>query len=241
MICLKQLRSDTNALLNVDTKGPEIRSGVLDDSLGGKLILKKGSKIEVGSDFRPCTPQYLSCSYNALAATVRKGGKILIADGSVTLTVLEVKENSVIAEVMNDAIIGSRKNMNLPGAEVDLPTVTEKDIDDLVNFGLVYGIDAVAASFVRKGADIDLIRSTLGKQGSHIKIIAKIENQEGLDNYDEILEKTDGIMVARGDLGMEIPLEKVFLAQKARVGCINYHCTMLDVCVYLETHCIDSA
>jgi len=99
--------------------------------------------------------------------------------------------------------------------------LTEKDKDDLVNFGVANNVDFIAASFVRKGSDIDNIRSVLGDHGRHIKIIAKIENQEGLENYDEILQKTDGIMVARGDLGMEIPIEKVFLAQKMMIRKAN--------------------
>lgn len=104
--------------------------------------------------------------------------------------------------------------MNLPGALIDLPTLTDKDEDDITDFGLKKGIDLIAASFVRKASDIDYIRDVLGPRGAHVKIIAKIENQEGLHNYDEILQATDGIMVARGDLGMEIPPEKVFIAQK---------------------------
>ena len=149
------------------------------------------------------------------------GSKILVADGSLTLKVTEIKETSVIATILNNSSFGDRKNMNLPGCVVDLPTLTEKDKDDLVNFGIANGVDFIAASFVRKASDIDNIRKVLGEDGKHIKIIAKIENQEGLENYDEILEKTDGVMVARGDLGMEIPIEKVFLAQKMMIRKAN--------------------
>ena len=110
--------------------------------------------------------------------------------------------------------LGERKNMNLPGAIIDLPTLTQQDELDLVDFGLSQGVDYVAASFVRKASDVETIRDVLGTKGADIKIISKIENQEGLHNYEEILAASDGIMVARGDLGMEIPPEKVFIAQK---------------------------
>ena len=111
--------------------------------------------------------------------------------------------------------------MNLPGIKVNLPTLTEQDEKDIIEFGLKRGIDIIAASFIRKGSDIEDIRELLGIKGSYVKIIAKIENQEGLENFDDILDKADGIMVARGDLGMELPTEKVFLAQKYMVQKCN--------------------
>jgi pyruvate kinase len=111
--------------------------------------------------------------------------------------------------------------MNLSGCKVNLPTITEKDEDDIVNFGLKEGVDMIAASFVRTAADVEQIRDLLGPKGKNIRIISKIENQEGLENFEEILEACDGIMVARGDLGMEIPVEKVFIAQKYMIDRCN--------------------
>jgi pyruvate kinase len=132
-----------------------------------------------------------------------------------TCTVLEIPaDDHIIVRVENNVTMGEKKNMNLPGCIVKLPCLTEKDEDDLVEFGITHNVDFIAASFVRKASDIEEIRDCLGPKGSHIKIIAKIENQEGLNNFEEILAATDGVMVARGDLGMEIPPEKVFIAQK---------------------------
>ena len=131
-----------------------------------------------------------------------------------TCTVTAIGDDHVIVRCENGVTLGERKNMNLPGAVVTLPTLTEKDEDDLVDFGLEQNVDFIAASFVRKASDVEYIRDVLGPKGSNIKIISKIENQEGLNNYEEILQTSDGIMVARGDLGMEIPPEKVFIAQK---------------------------
>jgi len=120
----------------------------------------------------------------------------------------------VIVKVENDCSLGEKKNMNLPGCIVDLPTTTKKDEVDIVEFGLKYEVDIIALSFTRKGSDIEEVKKLLGEKGEYIKIIAKIENQEGLDNFDDILRHSDGIMVARVDLGMEIPPSKVFIAQK---------------------------
>ena len=201
----------------LDTKGPEIRTGFFAD--GAKSIeVKKGETITLTSDYDfKGHSKKLACSYSKLASSVNPGQSILVADGSLVLTVLscDVAAGEVLTRVENNAKIGERKNMNLPGVIVDLPTLTDKDVDDIVKWGIPNNIDYIAASFVRKAEDVLFIRKILAENGGDgIKIICKIENQEGLDNYLDILEVTDGIMVARGDLGMEIPPEKVFLAQK---------------------------
>jgi len=139
------------------------------------------------------------------------------------LTVLscDAAAGEVTCRVENNVSIGERKNMNLPGVIVELPTLTDKDISDIVDWGVPNKIDFIAASFVRKASDVTRIREVLGPENQAIKIISKIENQEGMENYDDILDVTDGVMVARGDLGMEIPPEKVFLAQKFMIRKAN--------------------
>jgi pyruvate kinase len=145
----------------------------------------------------------VACTYDKLATSVKPGNQILVADGSLVLTVLECDpaNNQVSCRIENNASLGERKNMNLPGVKVELPTFTEKDVDDIVNFGIKQGVEFIAASFVRTGQDVRNLRKLLADNGGpQIKIICKIENQEGLENYDEILKETDGIMVARGDV-----------------------------------------
>jgi len=209
---LKQ-RPEKQVGLMLDTKGPEIRTGLLKDSKPIDLVA--GQELEITTDYNlEGDNKRIACSYKSLPETVSVGSVIYIADGSLTCNVTEILDSAIKVKVMNDARIGEKKNMNLPGAIIDLPTLTEKDESDLVDFALKKEVDMIAASFVRKAEDIDNIRDVLGPRGAHIKIIAKIENHEGLNNYDEILQATDGIMVARGDLGMEIPPEKVFIAQK---------------------------
>jgi pyruvate kinase len=215
-------RRGKHVAVMLDTKGPEIRTGFLED--GKPINLEKGQDLEIVTDYSmKGNSSFIACSYKSLPTSVEVGSSILVADGSLVLRVKEVRTDSVVCEVLNKCKLGERKNMNLPGAIVDLPTLTDKDVDDIVNFGIVHGVDFIAASFVRKASDIDYIREVLDSDpaGAGIKIIAKIENQEGIRNYDEILEKTDSIMVARGDMGMEIPPEKVFLAQKYMIRRAN--------------------
>lgn len=192
----------------LDTKGPEIRTGLLKADAAGKksVTLVEGQDLVISTDYAAeGDSSRITCSYSALPTSVVVGQPILIADGTLMCTVKELRpaDGSILVRVNNSVSIGEKKNMNLPGVIVDLPTITEKDRDDLVNFGIKYGVDMIAASFVRKASDIAVIKEVLGPAGRGIKIVAKIENQEGLHNYDDILQAADGIMVARGDLGME--------------------------------------
>mmetsp|Transcript_52 Transcript_52/g.89 ORF Transcript_52/g.89 Transcript_52/m.89 type:complete len:512 (-) Transcript_52:252-1787(-) len=207
----------THTAILLDTKGPEIRTGFLKEK---KVKLRKGQLVEVVTDYNIKGDEtVIACSYKGLPHTVAEGDTILCADGSLSMKVVEVKSESVKVEMLNSGVLGERKNMNLPGNKVDLPTITKKDHKDIAAFA--QHIDFVAASFVQNASDIDDVREALGSAGSKVKIIAKIENQEGLRNFDSILEAADGIMIARGDLGMEIPLPKVFLAQKLLIRKCN--------------------
>ncbi|CEL92797.1 unnamed protein product [Vitrella brassicaformis CCMP3155] len=217
---LKQRPGKTIALL-LDTKGPEIRTGFLntDDK---KIHLKAGQKLKIVTDYSfKGDSTAIACSYDKLPTSVKPGNIILMADGSVSAKVLECGKDFVMTEVLNDASVGERKNMNLPGVKVELPCIGEKDKNDILNFGIPQGCNFIAASFVQTADDVRDIRNILGPRGRHIKIIPKIENVEGLMNFDAILAECDGVMVARGDLGMEIPPEKVFLAQKMMIAKCN--------------------
>jgi len=223
--CLDRLRTaaknkGSHVAVMLDTKGPEIRSGFFAE--GKKIDLVKGENIVLTSDYSfKGNSKKLACSYQTLASSVTPGQSILVADGSLVLTVLSCDQSAgeVTCRIENNASIGERKNMNLPGVIVDLPTLTEKDVDDIAKWGCKNQVDFIAASFVRKASDVHKIREVLNSSsgGEATKIICKIENLEGLENYHEILAATDAIMVARGDLGMEIPPEKVFLAQKMMI------------------------
>jgi pyruvate kinase len=208
----------------LDTKGPEIRTGFFANG-ADKINLVKAQQLILTSDYAfKGDYKKLACSYPALATSVTPGQPILVADGSLVLTVLscDPAQGEVTCRVENSCAIGERKNMNLPGVIVDLCTFTSKDIHDIIHFGIKHNVDFIAASFVRKASDVKNLRKLLADNGGqHIKIICKIENQEGLENYDEILQATDSIMVARGDLGMEIPPSKVFLAQKMMIRKAN--------------------
>jgi pyruvate kinase len=212
-------RPNNHVSVMLDTKGPEIRTGFLENHKEIEIV--KDQLLEITTDYEFLgTSAMIACSYQALPRSVQIGSVVLVADGKLVLQVEEIRETSIICRSKNHAIIGERKNMNLPGQKVELPTLTDKDVDDIVNFGVRHQLDFIAVSFVRSAENVEQVRELLNSQGEigrNIKIISKIENQEGLHNFDQILTKTDGVMVARGDLGMEIPPEKVFLAQKMMI------------------------
>jgi len=206
----------------LDTKGPEIRTGFLKD--GKPVTFETGQDVTLTTDYEFLGDSTtLAISYKKLALDVHPGSQVLMADGSCVLEVLECcpHNGTVKCKALNNATLGERKNVNLPGVVVDLPTITEKDLSDILDWGIPNQIDFIAASFVRKGSDVVNIRTALGDAAPKIQIVSKVENQEGMENFDDILYESDAIMVARGDLGMEIPTEKIFLAQKMMIHKCN--------------------
>lgn len=195
----------------LDTKGPEIRTGLLKE--GKKVQLREDNLYiltteEVIGDERRC---YIN--YSGLTQDVLPGNKILIDDGLIELEVSEVKGRDIICKVINGGELGEKKGINVPKVNIKLPALTEKDKEDIV-FGIKQGMDFIAASFVRSAEGIKEIKEILREHDSNIMVIAKIENAEGVENLDEIIRYSDGIMVARGDLGVEIPAEQVPQLQK---------------------------
>ncbi|XP_038980775.1 pyruvate kinase, cytosolic isozyme-like [Phoenix dactylifera] len=221
----------------LDTKGPEIRTGFLKD--GKPIHLKKGQEITVTTDYSiKGDENMISMSYRKLAEDLKPGSVILCADGTITLTVLSCdRELGLIrCRCENSAALGERKNVNLPGVVVDLPTITEKDEEDILRWGVPNKIDVIALSFVRKGSDLVEVRKLLGEHAKTIMLMSKVENQEGVANFDDILANSDAFMVARGDLGMEIPIEKIFYAQKVMI----FKCNMQGKPVVTATQMLES-
>ncbi|CAL2040359.1 unnamed protein product [Caenorhabditis brenneri] len=206
----------------LDTKGPEIRTGMFANN-AKEVQLVNGKSVRVSTDPSmefSATASNIYADYRNLPKVVQPGSRIYIDDGLISLIVDSCEENAVVCTIENGGALGTRKGVNLPGTVVDLPPVTSKDIEDLL-FGVEQQVDIIFASFIRNADGINKIRQVLGEKGKHIYIIAKIESEDGVINADEIIEAADGVMVARGDLGIEIPAEKVFLAQKMLIAKCN--------------------
>ncbi|HHY81226.1 MAG TPA: pyruvate kinase [Clostridiales bacterium] len=197
--------------LLLDTKGPEIRIGRFQS---GEAVLDEGGSFVLVHDDILGDNTKVSVTYKDLYRDVRKGSRILIDDGLIELEVEQIRGKDIHCVILNGGTVGDRKGINVPGEEINLPSLTDKDIEDIL-FGIENEFDFIAASFVRKSQDVLEIKKILEKNGGHgIKVIAKIENRQGVNNIDEILKVSDGIMVARGDLGVEIPVEEVPVVQK---------------------------
>ncbi len=210
---VKAVREEYNlpiALL-LDTKGPEIRTGDMQD---GKIFLKKGEQIRLTP--RAClgTPSKISITYPDLYQDVQAGTSILIDDGLIELRVEQTQEQDILCRVLNDGAVSNHKGINVPDVHLSIPYLSDKDKSD-IQFGIEQGVDFVAASFVRTADDVQQLRMLLDENGgAHINIIAKIENQQGVENIDGIVSLADGVMIARGDMGVEIPAEDVPPIQK---------------------------
>ena len=197
----------------LDTKGPEIR---LKDIEGGKTVLESGQTFTLTTEDMMGTNEKVSITYKNLIHDISVGTTILIDDGLIEMVVQEITDTDIICDVINGGPISNHKGVNVPGAELSMPYLSEQDISNIM-FGCDMGFDFLAASFVRCKEDILSVRKIIEEHGSHMKIIAKIENMQGIHNLEGILEASDGIMVARGDMGVEIPLEEVPVIQKRMI------------------------
>ena len=231
---LKALREELDAPVAamLDTKGPEVR---LKDFASGRVHLTAGQEftlttVQVEGDAHRC-----SITYGELPGDVKAGDTILLDDGLVRLTVLETSETEIRCRVENDGDMKNHKGVNVPGVRLNMPYMSQQDRDDLL-FGAEQGFDYVAASFVRSAADVRELRHVLDKAGSRMRIIAKIENQEGVSNLPEILDAADGIMVARGDMGVEIDFAEIPLIQKNMIA----RCVACGKPVITATQMLDS-
>jgi len=203
-------QSQSHVALMLDTRGPEMRLG---NFIEGKVVIEQGQKFILTSREVDGTKDICSVNHKFLPQEVVPGNEILLSDGLITLSVERVDGNDIHTTVLNTGVIGNRKRVAVPGVSVNLPPLSEQDIKDVL-FATAEDMDFIAASFIQRAADVLTIRKLLEDVNSHIHIISKIENKEGVKNIDEIIKVSDGIMVARGDLGVEIPTEEVPIVQK---------------------------
>jgi len=209
--------TEKNVALMLDTKGPEIRLGFFKEE---PVYLEQGARVTLTTEEIKGNRERIPVTYGGLPRDVRKGDTILLDDGLIELEVLSALAREILCRVVNGGEITSQKGVNVPGAALNLPALTDKDIED-IKFGIEHNFDFLAASFVRKAADVLDIRRVLEESGAQIDIISKIENREAVQNLEEIIKVSDGVMVARGDLGVEIPVEEVPLVQKTIIKLCN--------------------
>jgi pyruvate kinase len=215
----------------LDTQGPEIRTGDLE----GELELKNGDEITVSVRSGNVEERSISIEYEDLLETVEEGDRITVDNGLINLEVLEKEKRQMRCRVIDGGMLGSKRHVNFPGVKVNLPAITKKDREDIL-FGVEQGVDFIALSFVREASDVHALKELLGEKAGKIKIIAKIEDQEGLNNLDEIIQAADGIMVARGDLGVEIDFQELPNEQRKIVK----RCHQFGKRVIVATHMLES-
>ncbi len=226
--------ADPKLAIMMDTKGPEIRTTVTET--GDPVEFHAGDNvIFIGNPEGQTSSKIINLNYSDIANAVRPGDRVLIDDGELEFTIISIEGKEIHATADNDGSLGSRKSVNLPGVNIDLPAVTERDKRN-IGYAVDLGVDFIAHSFVRSAADVKEVQSILDARHSPIKIISKIENQEGIDNFDEILEACYGIMVARGDLGIEVPAEKIPGIQSMMIQkCIKGHKPVIVATQMLHT------
>lgn len=219
IVIIRQAAEETkkNVALMLDTKGPEIRLGFFKEE---PVCLKEGDRVTLTTEDIKGDSKLIPVTYNGLPRDVREGDKILVADGLIELKVLSTTDSKVLCLVVVGGEMTSQKGVNVPGVLLNLPALTKRDIQD-IKFGIEHNFDFLAASFVRKAADVLDIRKVLEEGGAEIDLISKIENREAVQNLDEIIKVSNGVMVARGDLGVEIPVEEVPLLQKTIIKLCN--------------------
>ncbi|MGL4589959.1 MAG: pyruvate kinase [Mycoplasmatales bacterium] len=232
---IREISKELNVVNGIllDTKGPEVRTGLFETD---HVMLEVGKKVIITMDDVVGTVDKFTVSYKGLASDVKVGDVILLDDGYVAVEVLEINGTDIVCEVLNSGKMKDRRGVNVPGVSLNFEFLSEKDKNDVI-FACEQNLDYIAASFVRTAADVEEIRDVIRAQGNdNVQILSKIENQESVENIDEIIEASDGIMVARGDLGVEVPAEDVPVIQKM----IIEKCNALGKIVITATQMLES-